>query len=300
MTASHIRQRLDEAAADYMEPKDMPAFDFSQPVGEAALIHHDAMSWQIFKNPVVLFIGGVTAVILELAEARVRAGVWDHTSFRTNPVPRLKRTGLAGMVTVYAPASKARAMIEGIGRRHSRVTGTADDGRAYNALDQELLDWVQATAGYGFTEAYSRFVRELTEEERNSSWSGAYPSAILYGAVGAPKSETEWQAQLAAMTPKLTASPIVFEFLDIMRKAEAFPALARPVPLLLIRAAIDLVPPQVAEVVGLKPSDGLKSWQRPLVKTLARTADRIPLRNGPACQSCVRLGLPYDYLYKRR
>ncbi len=299
MTASRIRQRLDEAAADYMQPKDMPAFDFTQPVGEPALIHHDAMSWQIFKNPISLFIGGVTAVILELAEARVRSGVWDHTSFRTDPVPRLKRTGLAAMVTVYAPTSKAEAMIAGIRRRHSRVTGTADDGQAYNANDQELLDWVQATAGYGFTEAYSRFVRPLTDAERDSSWSGAYPTAVLYGAVGAPRSEAEWQAQLAAMTPKLTPSPIVHEFLDIMRKANAFPALARPIQLMLIRAAIDLVPPEVAQIVGLTPADGLAHWQRPLVKAMARSADRMPIRNGPACQSCVRLGLPYDYLYKR-
>ncbi|WP_292043743.1 MULTISPECIES: oxygenase MpaB family protein [unclassified Brevundimonas] len=295
-----IQRRIDQAAADYMQPEDMPRFDFTQPVGEAALIAHDSISWQVFKNPISLFIGGVTAVILELVEARVRAGVWDHTSFRTDPVPRLKRTGLAAMVTVYAPASKAEAMIAGIRRRHSRVTGLADDGRPYHANDIELLDWVQATAGYGFTEAFHRFVRPLSALERDNAWAGAYPTAILYGAVGAPQSEREWQAQLAAMTPRLTPSPIVFEFLDIMRKAKAFPAYARPVQHLLIRAAIDLVPPQVADIVGLKPSDGLAAWQVPLVKALARGAERIPLRQSPAAQSCVRLGLPADYLYRRR
>lgn len=300
MTTSRLKDRLDKAAADYMQPDDMPRFDFTSPAGEAALIPHDSVSWQIFKNPVSLFIGGVTAVILELAEARVRSGVWDHTSFRTDPVPRLKRTGLAAMVTVYAPASRAEAMIAGIRRRHARVTGTADDGRPYNANDTELLDWVQATAGYGFTEAFHRFVRPLSPAERDNSWEGAYPTAVLYGAVGAPRSEAEWQTQLAAMTPKLTPSPIVFEFLDIMRRANAFPAYARPVQLMLIRAAIDLVPPEVATIVGLKPSDGLASWQVPLVKALARAADRIPLRQSPAAQSCVRMGLPADYLYRRR
>jgi uncharacterized protein (DUF2236 family) len=35
----------------------------------------------VFKNPLSLFIGGVTAVIMELAEPRVRTGVWEHTTF---------------------------------------------------------------------------------------------------------------------------------------------------------------------------------------------------------------------------
>ena len=300
MTATSIKARLDEAAADYMQPKDMPRMDFTAPAGEAALIAHDSVSWQVFKNPISLFIGGITAVILELAEARVRSGVWDHTTFRTDPVPRLKRTGLAAMVTVYAPASKARAMIAGIRRRHDRVTGTADDGQSYQANDQVLLDWVQATAGFGFTTAFDRFVRPLSAQEKERAWSDAYPTAVEYGAVGAPRSEAEWQVQLAAMLPNLTASPIVFEFLDIMRRANAFPAYARPMQRLLIRAAIDLVPPQVAQIVGLKPSDGLAAWQVPIVKALARTADRVPIRNAPPARSCVRMGLPADYLYRRR
>lgn len=300
MSASSLRARIDEMAADHMRPSDMPRVDFTAPAGAEALIAHDSISWQIFKNPVSLFIGGVSAVILELAEARVRAGVWDHTSFRTDPVPRLKRTGLAAMVTVYAPAQTAEAMIAGIRRRHARVSGTADDGQPYNANDQVLLDWVQATAGYGFSEAFHRFVRPLTPHERDRSWSDAYPTAIHYGAVGAPRSQAEWQAQLAAMVPQLTASPIVFEFLDIMRRANAFPAYARPVQHLLIRAAIDLVPPPVAAIVGLSPSDGLAGWQVPLVKAIARAADRFPIRNAPPAQSCVRLGLPADWLYRRR
>jgi uncharacterized protein (DUF2236 family) len=34
----------------------------------------------VFKNPVTLFIGGVGAVLLELAEPRVRDGVWGHST----------------------------------------------------------------------------------------------------------------------------------------------------------------------------------------------------------------------------
>lgn len=147
-----LHARVEAMAGSLMQADGM-AVDFAAPPGAAALAAPDSVSWRIFKNPVGLFIGGVAAVLLELAEPRVRSGVWDHTSFRTDPVTRLKRTGLAAMITVYAARETAEAMIAGVNRRHARVTGTADDGAAYAADDPELLDWVQATASYGFRRA---------------------------------------------------------------------------------------------------------------------------------------------------
>ncbi len=293
-----LQRRVETVAGQFLRPEGLPAVDFAEPRGEPALVPADSISWRVFKNPIGLFIGGVAAVILELAEARVRAGVWDHTSFRTDPVPRLQRTGLAAMVTVYAARSQAEAMIAGVNRRHARVTGRADDGRPYAADDTDLLDWVQATAGYGFGEAWHRFVRPLSPQDRDRAWAEAAPAARLYGATGAPTSQAEWQAQLEAMIPRLTPSPVVFEFLDIMRRAPALPRLGRPLQHLLIRAAVDLTPPPVAVRLGLDPRDGLTPGQARIVRAVARAADRLPLRNAPPAQACVRLGLPADWLYR--
>ena len=44
------------------------SFFFSQPAGEAALVSPNSVS--VIKNPLSLFIGGVTAVTMELAEPR--------------------------------------------------------------------------------------------------------------------------------------------------------------------------------------------------------------------------------------
>src|SRR5215469_8861855 len=104
----------------------LPAFDrekFVEPASEPALVPPDSVSWQIFKNPVTLFIGGVAAVILELAEPAVRTGVWEHTDFRRDPMRRLERTGLAAMITVYAARSVAEPMIARVVRMHDRVEG---------------------------------------------------------------------------------------------------------------------------------------------------------------------------------
>lgn len=79
--------------------------DFSAPKGEPALIAPDSVSWRVVKNPVSLFIGGLTAVLLELAEPRVRDAIWHQGGFRRDPLTRLWRTGLAAMVTIYGPRS---------------------------------------------------------------------------------------------------------------------------------------------------------------------------------------------------
>ena len=47
--------------------------DFAGPRGEAAYLAPDSVHWRIYKNPVALGIGGVAAVLLEFADARIRS-----------------------------------------------------------------------------------------------------------------------------------------------------------------------------------------------------------------------------------
>jgi uncharacterized protein (DUF2236 family) len=258
------------------------------------------VSWRIFKNPVALFVGGVAAVILELAEPAVRTGVWEHTSFRSDPVRRLRRTGLAAMVTVYGARSVAEAMIAGVVRRHGKVRGTTPAGEAYHANDVRLLTWVQATAGYGFAEAYGRYVRPLGRDELDRLYAEGAPAARLYGALDMPSSDAELQALFDSMRDRLEPSPIVFEFLDIMRRAPVFPAPLRPFQRLLVRAAVETTPGWVRARLGLTSAHGLSPWQAGLVRRAGALADRVLLRSSPAVQSCLRLGLPADTLYRDR
>lgn len=291
---------LDMLARDLVQPKDGPAVDFTQPAGEAALVSADSVSWRIFKNPVALFVGGVTAVILELADPAVRTGVWEHSSFRRDPVHRLRRTGLAAMITVYGAASEAKAMIAQVVHLHEEIVGRTPAGEPYRANDVALLTWVHATAGFGFAQAYRRYVQRLAPEELDRLCAEGLAAARLYGARDAPASQAALERLFESKRVRLEASPIVFEFLAIMREAPVFPWMLRPLQGLLIRAAVDLVPDWIRERLGLTAAYGLRFWQRPLVRLAGALADRVMLRSSPAVQSCVRLGLPADYLYRRR
>lgn len=291
---------LSRAAARLLAPEGGPKIDFAEPAGAPALTRPDSVSWRVFKNPVSLFIGGVAAVILELAEPRVRSGVWDHSSFKAEPLKRLRRTGLAAMVTVYGPKAVAEKMIDGVVRMHGRVSGETPDGVAYEANDPVLLDWVQATASFGFIEAYHAYAHALTEAERDAAFAEAAPGARLYGATGAPISQAEWKRQLSLMLPSLEPSDIVFEFLSIMSDTPLLPGPLRLIQKPLVRAAVDITPVEVRARLGLGEDWSLSGFERRLVRLAAAGADRIPLHGSPAVEASRRLGLPADYLYRRR
>lgn len=295
-----LSDRLVRSVRGLLEPDPDRRIDFTMPAGEPALTAPDSVSWQVFKNPIALFIGGVTAVLLELGEPRVRTGVWEHTTFRTDPISRMRRTGLTAMVTVYGARSKAEAMIAGVGRMHARVSGATPAGELYRADDPVLLDWVQATASFGFLEAYHAYVRPLSASEKNRFYAEARSAARLYGATGAPASLAELEVQFEAMRPKLEPSGIVLEFLDIVCSAPILPTPLKPFQRALVRAAVEIAPAWLREILELGDEWRLGPWEAKLVRLAGRTAERIVVAQGPAAQACRRMGLPANYLYARR
>jgi len=277
---------------------DQSTADFLRPPGEAALVSPESVSWRVFKNPLSLFIGGVAAVIMELAEPRVRTGVWEHTNFRIDPIQRLRRTGLAAMVTIYGARSTAEAMIARIRRMHDRVAGSTPTGKAYRANDPELLNWVQGTAAYGFLQAYHAYVRPLSDLERDRYYAEGTLAASLYGA-SAATSEAALEMRFKEMANRLERSDVLFEFLAIMRSAPILPLPLRPVQSLLIRAAIDLTPQWLRRIVGLT-EHGLNVLESGVVRQIGAFADRLVLETNPAVQACRRMRLSANYLYVER
>jgi uncharacterized protein (DUF2236 family) len=202
------------------------------------------------------------------------------------------------MVTVYGPRSKAEAMIAGVGRAHARISGTTPEGRFYRADDPELLDWVQATAAFAILETFDRFVRPLTAAQRDAAYAEGVPAAALYGALSAPGSQAELDSLFEHHRPALAPTPILFEFLAILGKTPVLPAPFRPLQHLLLKAAVDILPKWVRQRLEIGPDWTLHAWERPMVAAAARASDRLILRSSPAVQSCRRLGLPDDWLYR--
>lgn len=293
-----LRSWLEDVALQILQPPNGENVEdeFSSPAGESALASPDSMSWRLFKNPVALFVGGIAAVVLELAEPRVRTGVWKFTSFRERPMLRLQRTARAAMIAVYGARSRAEAMIEAVVKKHDRVRGETPDGIPFRANEVALLDWVHVTASFGIVEATHAHVGPLSRRERDQFYGEATVAAHLFGATGAPSTQAEVDQLIESMRGKLEPSPIVHEFLDIMSSAALLPPPLRPMQRALVSAGVALVPGWVQDELHLRNRAKVGAWERALVTLAARSADRVVLRALPPAVACRRVGLPVDYL----
>ncbi|MBB6092251.1 uncharacterized protein (DUF2236 family) [Povalibacter uvarum] len=282
-----------------MSKRPLPKVDFLHPQGAPALYSQDSLHWHVFKNPVALFVGGITAVLLELAEERVRTGVWEHSIFPTDPLTRMERTGLMAHVSVYAPVEVAEKLIRGVVAMHARVEGKTPKGTPYRANDPELLDWVQCTVSYGFMEAYAAYCRPLTDVQRDRFYKESVASARLFLAHGAPQSQAEQRQLFEKLQPHLEAHPIVQQFLGIVKRTPAVPWFLRPLQSMMLRAGVDLLPEWLRERLALHGAAWkLRRWERSLLKNLGAALERLPIPNFPPTLASRRMGLPANHLYR--
>jgi len=181
---------------------------------------------------------------------------------------------------------------------HAKVSGATPKGEAYRALDVELLDWVAATAGFGFLNAYDRFVAPVSEADKARFYRDGAAVARLYGAQECPSSSADFLRMMEARADRFEAHPIVDEFLAIIQSGKAAPGTPKFLHRSLARAAVSILPPLIRRKLALGKAYDLTTMDWITLKAVGALAERRADPKSPACQSSVRLGLPYDFLYR--
>lgn len=274
--------------------------DFLNPAGDAGLMGPDSVAWRVFNSPFCNAVGGIAAVILELAEPAVRAGVWDHSTFKVDPIGRMENTGLAAQTIVYGPTKDARRTFDRVNRMHERIVGETHEGKSYRAMDPDLLTWVHVTAGWGFLNAYIRYAEprmSLADQDRYHAEREEVGHG--FGAEWVPTSVAEVDDYMKGMLPRLYVNETVPEFIALVGQAAPLGAAFRPLQRLLAQAAIDLLTPDMQRACGVQVTHPLGRGLRPAVKALVgttRTLQRI-FPDGPAQQACRRMNVSTDCLY---
>lgn len=272
--------------------------DYLSPAGEPSLVPPDSVQWRVYRNPIVMGIGGVAAVLLEFADPRIRSGVWDHSVYKVDPIGRSRRTGIAAMVGVYGPASVARKVISGVTKMHARVSGETPNGQSYRALDPVLLDWVYATALFGFFKAYHLFVRPLSPEDQVRFFREGKPVGELYGVTHGVGSEAEFVAMMEGLLPGFEPHPINLEFLNIIESGRSAPSVPRFLHRAMARGAVAILPPVVRKKLELGAEWDLTALDRLALTSAGRLADLWRDRDSPAWQAALRHGLPGDFAWR--
>lgn len=164
------------------------------------------MIWQVNREAVLLLAGG-RALLMQLAQPKVAAGVAEHSNFKEDPLGRLHRTMSTMWSIVFDDNARARAALERVQNVHQRVRGVIQQaeplpaGTQYQALDPELLLWVHATLVDSAMAAYDLFVKPLTADEQGRYYDDSRKLASLFeipeGTV--PRSLADFNAYMTRM-----------------------------------------------------------------------------------------------------
>jgi uncharacterized protein (DUF2236 family) len=147
---------------------------------QVPLVEPGSVAWRVASEG-ALMLGGGRALILQVAEPGVAAGVARFSNYREAPWRRLYRTIDVTTRIVFGDGPQSAEAAAGLRRMHERVRGRDDAGRAYRALDPRLLMWVQATLLDTSLLIYDRYVGSLTEDERAAYYEEMKPVGEAYG-----------------------------------------------------------------------------------------------------------------------
>jgi uncharacterized protein (DUF2236 family) len=219
---------------------------------DPGLFGPDSVTWRVHADP-SMFIGGLRSLLIQTLHPLVMAGVADHSDYKNDPLGRFQRTaGFVG-VTTYGSTIEAEAAIAMIRQVHRRVTGTAPDGRHYEANDPHLLAWVHATEVDSFLRAYQRYGgAPLSPADSDRYVDEMARLARLIGVVEPPTSVVELAATLEQFRPELRAGR---QARDAVRwlLVPPFPLLGRPAYGVVASAAVSLLPSWARRMLWLPP-----------------------------------------------
>jgi uncharacterized protein (DUF2236 family) len=155
--------------------------------GDPGLTGPGSVTWRVCRERVVP-LGGLSALLLQLAHPLVAAGVAEHSSFRADPAKRLMLTLEMLLVTTFGDIRQVGEMTGRIANIHRVVNGSLRQdtgewrrGTHYSATSPELCLWVYATIIETTLNSYSTFVRPLDMNERAELYRESERFGQLYG-----------------------------------------------------------------------------------------------------------------------
>ncbi|WP_240653342.1 oxygenase MpaB family protein [Sphingomonas crocodyli] len=214
-----------------------------------------AVIWRVHGDVTTMMIGGVTALLLQMLHPAALSGVWDHSNFRKDMLGRLRRTARFIAVTTFGDRDLAMEAIARVRSIHDKVVGVAPGGSPYRAADPMLLAWVhvaEATCFLAAWRAYGEPQMSLADQDDYFAQSATVARAL--GADPVPQSRNEADAILSDFRPMLGVDHRTREVARLILHPKPARITDMPAQALLMRAAIDLLPPWARKMHGLSHS----------------------------------------------
>jgi len=115
-------------------------------------------------------LSGPRALLVMAAHPVAFQGFFAHTGALDEPYARLRRTGQVLDAIAFGSKENADRATRRVRAIHRRVHGELPDGTPYRADDPELLLWILAAMAESALVVYPRYVRRLSDAERDALW----------------------------------------------------------------------------------------------------------------------------------
>jgi uncharacterized protein (DUF2236 family) len=207
-----IRTELETVGGRHDEPE-----VYDGPDGDPGLAGGPgSISWEINGDLASVAAAGMGAIIMEVLHPSVMAGVFQQSSYATEPLKRAQNTLGYVMRTTFGNTEAATAVIEHVKHVHGFIEGTRPDGVPYRALDPELIAWVHTCIPWAIMEAFHRYRRPLTLEERDRYLAEHVRIGLMGGADWVPSSMAELDEYVERMRPLMGMNEQTRQFIDFL------------------------------------------------------------------------------------
>lgn len=206
-----------------------------------------------------MFIGGLSALLLQSLHPLAMAAVAAHSGFRGDPWGRLQRTSTFLAVTTFGTAEDAQGAVDHVRAVHERVRGTTAEGESYHAADPHLLGWVHVAEIDSFLRAHQRFgAHPLDAVGYDAYIADTARVASALGVLDPPRDRAALAARLADYRPELRATPEALDAARFILRYPPLPWVARPMYAALASNAVSLLPQWARAQLGLRGASGLR------------------------------------------
>ncbi|MET7759578.1 oxygenase MpaB family protein [Streptomyces sp. NPDC005389] len=234
-----------------------------------------------------MFIGGLSALLLQSLHPRAMAAVAGHSGFRSDPWGRLQRTSTFLAFTTYGTAEDAQRAVDHVREVHERIRGATPAGEPYHAADPHLLCWVHVAEVDSFLRAHQRFGAEPLDGAGCDAYiADAARVAHALGVPDPPRDRTALAARLAAYRPELRATSQARDAARFVLHEPPLPWAARGPYAVLASNAVRLLPPWARTLLDLHPApylpeDLVRLSGRALTGTIRWAMAALPPREEP-------------------
>lgn len=250
----------------------LPGIQFTEPPGDPGFFGPDSVVWKVHGHPSGI-VGGFSALMLQTLHPLPMAAVMEHSKFQEDPLGRLGRTASFVAAVTYGSTEVANGVIAHVNKVHTRINGTAPDGRHYSAENADLLRWVHVAFAASILHAHQRYnPRPIRGVDLDRYYDEYAVVAEGLGSNDIPRSRDEVKDYFRDIRPQLVCGDQAKSTMAFLMTARGPDPVSQGVSALLIQAAVDLLPGWAKTLHAIRRPPGFDALTvRPATFSLLQT-----------------------------